>query len=162
MRLDRKAGFTLIEVLVALIVLSVGLLGLARMQLVGLRSNADANYRTQATLLAYDMADRMRANMVGVQNGNYDNITTTKPADPNCITTGCSAAQMAQKDARDWLTRLESPTLPAGRGTVNDNNGDGVFAITVMWDEGRTGATGTGCTGNAAVDLQCLQVSSQP
>lgn len=157
--LHREAGFTLIEVLVALVVLSIGLLGLAGMQFRGLRSNTDAYYRTQATLLAYEMADRMRANLPGVQNGNYGNITTTKPADPNCIATGCSAAQMAQYDAFSWLTRLQS-ALPSGRGTVVAG-GNGVFAITVMWDEARAGASGESCSGGAA-DLQCLRVSFQP
>jgi type IV pilus assembly protein PilV len=155
------AGFTLIEALVALIVLSVGLLGLAAMQFGGLRFNTDSYHRSQATLLAYDMADRMRANRDGVENGDYNAITTTQPADPNCITVGCDAAEMAQYDAFSWLTRL-ADALPSGRGTVNDSEGDGVFTITVMWDEARTGATGESCSGDPDDDLQCLNVSFQP
>src|SRR5690606_3260878 len=62
-------GFSLIEVLVALLVLSVGLLGLAMLQIEGLKHNTDAYYRTQATVLAYDIIDRMRANSDAAKNG---------------------------------------------------------------------------------------------
>ena len=58
----RESGFSLIEVLVALLVLSIGLLGLAALQAQGLRFNHDAYVRTQATNLAYDIVDRMRVN----------------------------------------------------------------------------------------------------
>lgn len=157
----RQAGFTLIEVLIALIVLSIGLLGLAGMQLGGLRSNTDAYHRTQATLLAYEMADRMRANMAGVRNGNYNNITSTKPADPGCISTGCNVEQLGRHDTFAWLAGLQN-TLPAGRGTVAVSAADNaVFIITVMWDEARSGATGESCSG-AVGELQCLSVNFQP
>jgi type IV pilus assembly protein PilV len=56
------AGFTLIEVLVAMVVLTVGLLGLAGLQATSLKNSQNAYYRSVATQLAYDMADRMRAN----------------------------------------------------------------------------------------------------
>lgn len=155
------AGFTLVEVLVALVVLSIGLLGLAGMQLGGLRASTDAYHRTQATLLASDMADRMRANTDGLRDDNYNNITSAKPANPGCSAPACTSAQKAQLDALDWLTRLET-ALPAGRGMVADADDDGVFTITVMWDESRTGATGEGCSGDPDADLQCLAVSFQP
>ena len=58
----RSTGFSIIEVLVALLVLAIGLLGLAALQAQGLRFNHDAYVRTQATHLAYDIIDRMRSN----------------------------------------------------------------------------------------------------
>src|SRR5262249_56408603 len=61
-RSRRARGFTLIEALVALLVLSIGLLGVAALQLTSLRSNPSSSFRSQATLLAYDVVDRMRAN----------------------------------------------------------------------------------------------------
>ena len=57
-----QRGTTLIEVLIALIVLSIGLLGLALLQVTSVQSNHSAYYRSQATVLAHDLADRMRAN----------------------------------------------------------------------------------------------------
>jgi len=59
---NKQRGFTLLEVLIALLVLSIGLLGLAALQTTGLRSNEMASMRTTATQLAYDISDRMRAN----------------------------------------------------------------------------------------------------
>ncbi|MCX7101946.1 MAG: type IV pilus modification protein PilV, partial [Methylobacter sp.] len=63
--MKQTAGFTLIEVLIAMLVLAVGLLGLAGLQATSLKSNQSAYNRSQATQLAYDLADRMRANVAG-------------------------------------------------------------------------------------------------
>ncbi|HID48830.1 MAG TPA: type IV pilus modification protein PilV, partial [Chromatiales bacterium] len=67
-------GFTLLEVMIALVIFSIGLLGLAGLQARGLQSNTTAQYRTTAMILAYDMADRIRANSTGVAAGNYDDL----------------------------------------------------------------------------------------
>lgn len=65
-------GFTMLEVLVAILVVTLGLLGLAGLQTVSLRNNTSSSQRTIATQLAYDMADRMRANAAGILEGDYD------------------------------------------------------------------------------------------
>lgn len=163
---NTQCGFTMIEVLVALIVLSIGLLGLAGLQNVGLHANHSAYMRTQATLLAYDMADRMRANYLGVIAGNYNNLGPATPATPsntcnNAVNT-CTAAQIATLDYYQWERDITN-VLPTGAGTVVKNNVAGTsFTITVMWDDLHTGATGTGCSGNANVDLTCLSISTRP
>jgi type IV pilus assembly protein PilV len=109
-------GFTLIEVLIAMVILAVGLLGIAALQAVGLRTNHSALLRSQATLFAYDMADRMRANTQGFAAGNYNNPAATPVS--SCETTaGCTPAQMATHDMSVWSTAL-SQTLPAGAGIV--------------------------------------------
>ena len=64
----RYAGFSLLEVLVALVILSVGLLGLARMQSTGLRQNNSAYFHSQATTLAYAILDRIRVNLDAAEN----------------------------------------------------------------------------------------------
>ncbi len=61
-RRSRQSGFSLLEVLIAIVITSIGLLGLAAMQATGLRNNHSAYHRSQATVLAYDIADRMRSN----------------------------------------------------------------------------------------------------
>lgn len=154
-----QGGFTLLEVLVAIVVLSIGLLGLAGLQAAGLRNNQGAYLRTIATQQAYDMADRMRANPTAVTGGSYDSISGTG-SDPGCITTGCSSAQMAQYDAYEWNTTNQN-ALPTGKGTVTRVAANR-FTITVMWDDARTGATGTACGSDPAVDLTCFSVSLQP
>jgi type IV pilus assembly protein PilV len=140
-------GLTLLEVLIALLVLSIGLLGIAGLQLTGLRENQNAHFRTQAVYLANDMADRMRANPTGNYN-NIDNFVNNpyEGDKPACADT-CTAAEIVQRDAWDWLSP-KSPTsitslLPIGKGQITDN-GDGTFSISVLWDDDRQG-TGTKC-----------------
>lgn len=148
-----RNGFTLIEVLVAVVVLAIGLLGLASLQVFGLRNNHSAYMRSQATLLAYDMADRMRANPVGLNNGKYNKPAAT--AHPPCLTTtGCSPTEMAEQDMREWTNTLTGQ-LPRGTGIVCidstpddgtatataascDGSGN-VYVIKVWWDDDRSG-----------------------
>jgi type IV pilus assembly protein PilV len=149
----RAAGFTLVEVLVSILVLSIGLLGLARLQAVALRHNHSAHLRSQATLLAYDMADRMRANLQALRDGRYH--LPSAAASPNCLTTsGCTAAQMAAHDTYEWSLAV-AQSLPQGQGVicVDSSPADGasaaspacsgtgeVYAIKVWWDDTRSGA----------------------
>ena len=152
----------MLEVLVAIVVLAFGLLGLAGLQADGLRNNTSAYLRSQATLMAYDMMDRMRANMQGVESGDYDNLLDTTPVDPDCASPeagGCSVAQMSQYDAYEWSQNL-STYLPSGQGRVIGNGSGSIFSITVMWDDRRTGVTGTDCSGDPSVDLTCFTLSS--
>ncbi len=145
-----QSGFTLLEILVAIVVLSIGLLGLAGLQVVSLNNNQIAYYRSIATQQAYDMADRMRANLAGIRDGNYDNLTATLPADPGCIasgTSGCTTlSNVATTDQFQWLTG-NAAVLPAGAGTVRCARGPSAncvanvagsnreFDITVSWTE---------------------------
>ena len=150
-----STGFTLIEVLVAIIVLSVGLLGLAGLQATSMRNNHDAYLTTQATYLANDMADRIRANtntvaLAAYAAGNSGACNTAA---------GCPPAAMAANDRLDWDTILAN-FLPAGQGAVARAGNQ--FTITVMWDELRNGATGTGCNPNNQNDLRCVTIVTQP
>jgi type IV pilus assembly protein PilV len=151
-RLDRQSGFTLIEVLVAVIVLSIGLVGVAGLQAVSLKNNQSAFMRSQASALAYDLADRMRANVPGANAGMYD--PTAKAATASCKTaTGCTTQQMAQNDLFEWDAAITT-YLPVGQGfvcidsTPNDGTAfgdpqcDGIgtlFAIKIWWDDDRDG-----------------------
>ncbi len=138
--IDKQRGFTLIEVLVAIVVLSLGLLGLAGLQAASLRNNQTAYYRGIATQQAYDMADRMRANLAGVRAGNYI-LNAAIPADPGCFAAGCTAATMAQTDHFQWNT-TNAALLPNGVGSVACTagavcaaGGNWSFDITVSWTE---------------------------
>lgn len=153
-------GFTLLEVLVAIVVLSIGLLGLAGLQAAGLRNNNSAYLRTIATQQAYDIADRMRANRAAVIAGVYDSISGTGTS-PSCITAGCTTTQMAQHDTYEWNT-LNAALLPSGQGTVTRIGTSNRFSVTVIWDDARTGATGTACGTDPAVDLTCFKMSFEP
>ena len=136
-RCSNMRGFTLIEVLVALVVMSVGLLGLAALQTNTLRFNQGAYLRTQATNLAYDLADRMRANRAAGINGAYDGQAYAGVL-PACNPNGVAGANVAERDISAWRIALVC-ALPLGNGAI-DTNGRTV-TISVQWDETRgTGA----------------------
>ena len=140
-----QRGFTLIEVTVATLVLAIGILGVAAMQLTGTRSNQAALARTQAIYLAQDMLERIRANPRGP--GLYDGVDTqagsSVPADPGCADRrrGCTASQMAGQDVREWAAYFVNvdaradyrPRLPNGRGQVSRSGRE--FTVTLRWDE---------------------------
>lgn len=163
LKVQQNRGFTLVEVLIAVLVLSIGLLGLASLQAASLRNNYSSYMRTQATLLANDMADRIRANPTGATAGSYNSIGPTglpTTAPTSCLTTGCSTAQMALFDIAAWGTLLDS-RLPGGTGSVVGTVGGTVFTVTVMWDDNKTGATGTTC-GGGTTDLTCFAITLMP
>jgi type IV pilus assembly protein PilV len=123
--MSRARGFTLVEALVALLALSIGLLGIAGLQLTGMRANLSAAWRSQATYLGYDIIDRMRAN----RSHRMEYVIGTGAAP-----VGTSAAEL---DLAAWKTHL-SATLPAGDGTVViDPADDTTVTITVEWNDSR-------------------------
>lgn len=110
----------MIEVLVALVILAIGLLGLAVLQIASMQNVQGGYMRAQATLLAYDIIDRMRANIPGINSGSYDILLAdAAPASPACLgaAADCSAAEMGQFDVAQWRTSLGA-YLPAGNGSV--------------------------------------------
>jgi type IV pilus assembly protein PilV len=134
--MNKNAGFTLIEVLIAMLVLAIGLLGLAGLQVTSLRNNQSAYNRGQATQLSYDLADRMRANIAGI--ATYTAILPgAAMAKANCLTTtGCIPADMAENDLFEW-NRAVTSTLPSGVGTIT--LAGNVFTISITWDDNRDG-----------------------
>lgn len=111
-------GFTLLEVLIALLVLSVGLLGIGKMMMLSARANDSAYMRSQATALAYTMLDAMRANRAAALSQGYDTAQVV-PVQLACATAapGCTSAQVAQNDTFLWNQSLAT-ALPNGAGTV--------------------------------------------
>lgn len=133
MKRSRQKGVTFIEVLVAVVVLSVGFLATSRMQIMGMRYNQSAFMKSQASIMATNIADRMRTNMMGVNAGLYDAVNTTSlPNDPGCMSSGCNSNQLAQLDIRQWGLVL-ADNLPDGLGKVT--NDAGLFQIDVEWSE---------------------------
>ena len=138
MKLNQN-GFTLVEVLVALIILSIGLLGVAGMQISGMKGNHNAFLRSQAQQYAYEMLDMMRANRDAATNGDYNlALTGAIPAIPVPDT-------VADQDTREWLrgvTGVSNPDsgLPVGQGAiavVANADSTWTMTITVQWTEGR-------------------------
>lgn len=123
----RQSGFTLLEVLVAIVVLSIGLLGLAGLMATSLRNNQSAYHRSQAVLLAYDISERMRANRPAALTNAYDiTIGTAAPA----------GTDMAATDIAEWKAIL-ARSLPAGDGAVSVTASTRRVTITVQWNDAR-------------------------
>ena len=102
-------GFTLLEVLVALLVFSLGLLGMAGMLSLSVKTTHVAYQRTQASFLAQAMADRMHANVLAVWNGNYGvtGAASTTATPKACTTaTTCSVSDVATRDLQIWDNQL--------------------------------------------------------
>jgi len=129
----KNRGFSLVEVMVAMVVFSIGLLGLAGLQSLGISNNQTAFFRSTATQQAYNMADRMRNNIAGVDAGNYNAINKNIPAiGTNCITGTCTPTQLANFDHFEWNTN-NAALLPQGHGTVTLTGSQ--LRICVMWNE---------------------------
>ncbi len=172
---NRQAGFSLIEILVTMVVLSIGLLGIAGMQASGLRNNHAAYTKTQATNLAMDMAERIRANPQGLANYAGFDTNGTIPASTGCISTstGCSPTDLATHDKIEWsipilgknatVTQTTKPVLPAGRGLITRDAND-EFTITILWREvAYEGMERNDCGQvGLADDMACFQMSFKP
>jgi len=139
----RQRGFTLVEVLVSLVVLSIGLLGMAKLILVSSHSNDSAYMRSQATALAYEMLDNMRANVAAAEAHSYDTAMSSMPAAPtSCVQTGtaCTPTQLALWDVYSWKQHLSAAVtygaLPSGTASVVTSTSTPVTAtIIVQWDD---------------------------
>jgi len=138
--MKRAAGFTLIEVLVSMVVLSVALLGTAALTASSLKNTNTSYYLSQATIMADDILDRMRANVAQARLGKY-----TIAADG---TLSASANTLAYFDCNEWLTTL-GQTLPGGKGKVSVDPATGEAKIIIEWD------------GGTAAGGQSFQTSSQ-
>ncbi|MBY0474367.1 MAG: type IV pilus modification protein PilV [Nitrosomonas sp.] len=126
-------GFSLIEVLITLLIVSFGLLGMAALVVSGARSNNVAYYRSVASKQTEDIADRMRANIAGVVAGAYDALSANIPSSADCVANTCSPTQIATFDHALWNT-ANARLLPGGVGIVNGNLAAG-YSITLMWTE---------------------------
>lgn len=152
-RNQTQRGVTLVEAMIALLVISVGLLGIASLQITAMSQNASSLNHSQAVWMAYNMSDRIRANIT--EFNNYNGIDTSGVYSQDCMSNTCSNAQMRVADAADWQTMVQN--LPSGRGIIG-NNGDGLL-VSVMWDDDGSGATGTGCDPLVSTDLTCYTVT---
>jgi type IV pilus assembly protein PilV len=130
------AGFSMIEVLISLVIASFGLLGIAALFAKGIQYSNDSFSRNTAVQQAYNMADRIRANLAGRTAGAYDNVAAGPASTCACNGAACTPALLASYDICSWNNQNVG-LLPSGGGTVTR---DGViYTITVSWDGSRSG-----------------------
>lgn len=130
-----QSGVGLIEVLVALLITSVGLLGFASLQAANLNVGDTAWSRSSATVLASDIIDRARINRGQFVTGGYDLAFGAAPAgNANCRTGACTAAQLRIYDLTQWLQQV-SATLPDGQGQIRRDTSQtpAVMIVEVRW-----------------------------
>ena len=154
-----QSGFTMLEVLISMVIIAFGLLGVAGLQAFALKNNQSAHFRSVATMLASDIADRMRANPNGaVFDGAYnkpDLSSYPTQGVTNCgNTSGCTSTQLAENDLYEWQLRVKS-ALPGGEGIicVDSTPNDGVtatsaghcdnagvtnYVVKIWWQDDRT------------------------
>lgn len=146
-----SSGFTLLEILIALLIVSIGLLGVASLQIRGQQFNQVSYFRTQATLLAYDLMDRIRTNYYLMRKTNV-NLAYQVPTPINVGPSGvieqpvstcdkqlCTPQMLINYDLDNWFYSLRD-TLPEGRAQIvpNPPNSDGIsnyYTITISWKD---------------------------
>ena len=143
-----QRGVSLIESMIALLVISIGLLGIAAMQVTAMKQNSSAMHHSQAVWIGYDMADRIRANFG--QFDNYSSKNTGAVTAKDC-SAGCSASDLVTSDVADWSALVQK--LPSGYGAISTPVANQLL-IQVMWDDEGTGATAKNCN-----VLTCYEVT---
>jgi type IV pilus assembly protein PilV len=130
---SRQGGFTMIEVLVTMLIISLALLGTSGMQAYSMRLNHGAQFRTQAVFLAADLAERMEANRATAVAGGYD--IPAPSADTDCAAVYCTGDSLADSDLFKWRAAVAA-ALPQGQAappvrTVAGN--PSTYTITISW-----------------------------
>lgn len=138
MNINKQGGFTILEILVALVILATGILGMTGLQSKSLYNNHSAQLRTKATALAHEFAERMRANRKFALDAaaNYQILMGSKPATPgtNCNTSNCSSNELAIFDKYQWWQAV-SGELPVGEGSVAVDIDKRIATITIQWED---------------------------
>lgn len=157
---SHQQGFTLLEVMIALVIFSIGLLGLAGLQGISVNNNQVAFSRTVASQLAYDIADRIRNNKTADYKIDTDNITGT-PA--SCVTSSkdCNPSALAAYDLWEWKQTLTNSNnnLSAAEGFITSATSG--YTITIAWDEKNVGGLSRplDCTNT---NVECISLTVQP
>jgi type IV pilus assembly protein PilV len=162
---SRQKGFSLIEVLVSVVIMSVGILGIAGLQVLSLQQNRNSLLRAEALQLGNDILDRMRAN--ADQDYAGLDFTDAPPTATDCVANNCSTAQMKDYDIALWRCSINNldvaldpypacvalgitGTLPGGQGALVDNSDDTLCAVEagetcaiVRWIDDPSGANFT-------------------
>lgn len=168
---SRQSGVSLLEVLIAILILSFGMLGMLGLIINSLKLTSSSNYRTIAAQQAYSMADTLRSNVLILAKFQ----SPSGAAVANCLeAAGCTQDQMYVTDFSMWTTRLAA-MLPAGSGTVcsdaTPSDGDpgnwqcdavalnptGPFVVKVCWIEGQSWQVTTAADGTKSSTWECVR-----
>ncbi|MFZ6642148.1 type IV pilus modification protein PilV [Undibacterium sp. TC4M20W] len=173
--LNKQAGASMVEIVVTIIIIAIGLLGVASLQANTMRYLKVANQRTEATQAAYDLSERMRANGQGVKDPisgaasytyttAYATTVASLPPVPTCGGPRCTPAEVAGIDINDWLRGL-SNRLTDGAGYIVPVAPTG-YDVIVMWKEANLTIVDPACPTATApapgVGVRCFTVRFSP
>ena len=156
-RHQRQRGNTMIEILVTIVIIAVGVLGTAALQVTTLKNLSSSRSASVAAIVAQDFAERMRANPAAALAGDYDHsVAPTTTTD--CVGSPCAdVADLAAYDTETWWAQLTA-VLPSGSGEVKPLTAN-IFELTVRWDEDRSGSTEGTCPPAGPADLECFRLN---
>ena len=154
-----EGGFSMIEVLVTLLVISLALLGTAGLQAYSMRLNQGGQFRSLAVFLAADLAERMEANRASALAGGYV-VSSTLGADflaagaavsTACVTAACSAAALAAYDLSQWQSAVAA-TLPQSSWSVAQalSGSQSTYTVTLNWVDRKTNADSAAVDANSS------------
>lgn len=138
--LTGQRGFTLLEVLIAVVILSIGLLGMATLMMTSVQASQGAYLRGQASLLAYDFSERTRLNHALASSADDYLLDADSQLEvdyslgerPECGDDGCTDTEQAQLDLHQWQTMLAS-SIPGARANITRT--DNQYSIEIIWVE---------------------------
>jgi len=110
----KQHGFSMLEILITLVIISTALLGTAGLQIYALRMGQDGQFRTQAVFLASDITERMEANKLAAVAGDYvvASASTPSASGSDCAANSCNATALASWDISQWENAIITAGLP--------------------------------------------------
>lgn len=163
--MNQIRGFTLIEVLVAMLVLAIGLLGLAGLQMKSLNSTQETYFQTQADLLINDLITRIRANKTGNYLQTDTAISSFVTVPKSCLGASCTVAEMKDWDYYQW-SQDANRVLSGKQAVINVSKTGNLYEITIKanifntLDNGGNLITGKGCSGDETIDMYCSRLTA--
>ena len=149
-----QRGDTMIEILVTIIIIAIGVLGTAALQVTTLKNLSSSHSASIAGIVADDFSNRMRGNAAAAD----DYLHTAKPDTyPDCAINQCTNQQLANYDIGTWWDDM-AMVLPRSEASVTRDPGGNTYVITVRWDEDRSGSNGTNCPPQSDADKECYQL----
>ncbi|MGZ8288566.1 MAG: type IV pilus modification protein PilV [Telluria sp.] len=133
--MKRQQGFSLVEVMVTMLVVSIGLLGIAGIIVNSMKNNHSSQSRSQATVLANDIIDRMRANRSTAE-------TVPSPYNLALATTPDATAGVPGADLSEWRAAVAG-SVPSGLGAVAVDPDTRNVTVTIQWNDSRAGGDGS-------------------
>ena len=159
----KQQGFLLLEVMIAVFILAISVLGMASLQILSVRYAQDAYFVSQANIAVADMADRMRINRPVNLDDGFTAYQFDGGVDQNTVqcvfpAVSCSATQLVSYELNQWQQSLEALNLPLVKGLVNVSEASSA-SLAVVWDRNRDGQLDQSCMNDS--EDGCIQLSVQ-